>query len=128
MCKDYEKIIIFFLRFLCHTLVTLPAKLHNFKHNLTQTKHHQFHRLAYSNNTSHNYTKLSNINTYGLITRRSIVRVYPPQPKRSKSFRDLLFFIFPQKVPFGEILGKKTSQLIDISNKISVKDYGKPKK
>ena len=30
-------------------------------------------------------------------------------------------------MPFGEILGKKTSQLIDISNKISVKDYGKPK-
>ena len=33
----------------------------------------------------------------GLITRRSIVRVYPPQPDRSKSFRDLLFFILPLK-------------------------------
>lgn len=30
-------------------------------------------------------------------------------------------------MPFGEILGKKSSQTIDISNKISVKDYGKPK-
>ena len=56
-----------------------------------------------------------------------MVRAHLPQPAYSKSFRDLLFFIFPQKVPFGEILGKKTSQLIDISNKISVKDYGKPK-
>ena len=62
-----------------------------------------------------------------LITRRSKVRVLPPQPKRSKSFRDLLFFIFPQKVPFGEILGKKSSQTVDITNKTSVKDYGKPK-
>jgi len=52
----------------------------------------------------------------------------PPQPTHSKSFKDLLFFIFPQKVPFGEILGKKSSQTIDITNKISVKDYGKPKK
>ena len=30
-------------------------------------------------------------------------------------------------MPFGEILGKKSSQTIDITNKISVKDYGKPK-
>ena len=30
-------------------------------------------------------------------------------------------------MPFGEIFGKKSSQTIDISNKISVKDYGKPK-
>jgi hypothetical protein len=30
-------------------------------------------------------------------------------------------------VPFGEILGKKSAQTIDITNKISVKDYGKPK-
>ena len=33
----------------------------------------------------------------GLITRRSIVRVYPPQPAYSKSFGDLLFFILPLK-------------------------------
>ena len=73
------------------------------------------------------YIKENEKYNQNLITRRSIVRVYPPQPKRSKSFRDLLFFIFPQKVPFGEILGKKSSQTVDITNKTSVKDYGKPK-
>lgn len=72
MCKDYEKIIIFFLRFLCHTLVTLSTKTSKFKHNLTQTKNHQYHRITYSNKVKHKSTKFNNISTYGLITRRLI--------------------------------------------------------